>query len=575
MLDSKSDTPTDFTALRLVGTERVLVGDGKGAYISTFDVMRLEVREKERVLTKGVHKRRYVFDLPTNAPPSLTGPRCVVHYVFNVHVSVPWWPDRRASFVLPVEVLPQSDGDGTPRIVSSSNGPTAGRVYLEASIDRDVLEPGGTVAGAVSVANVAAQRIRRVTVAVVASEQVTRPAAYTYEAQRYGITLVQGAPPETDPLTFSLRLPPDIVPSMAASSFRWRWHLEVRAVIAFSDDVVVRVPLTIVRTPDGTKPRAPGRYFPVGRDRFARVWQEVAVRMGMSLDPDGATLRATSGRTSLALRRVYDGNAYRLRLDFTWPSLGVDLQVTEREWGFLTPAELANPLDLLGTSYKSEHSTANARFVMRSREHAQLAVILGPDVLKALVDFSHVSLTDTGGQMSVGIAGTNTTSLEGWCRVALALLQRWDWIGRNVPAPKHMERSVPAWGAFADMTGGKLEIGSMSIRDGSIGVDRFSVETHWQDAQDVIATEVTFPMEPPLDRAMTLADPALSAAAREAWTALARDNTSTRRFVVAPHGVSWQIQGAITDPQTLMADLELAAQLMRALRGRPQSGPFR
>gem|GEM_PF-6831277 len=562
VLESKSDTPTDFTALRLIGTERVLIGEGKSAYLSTYDVVRLEAREPERMLTQGVHRKRYVFDLPPNAPPSITGPRCVVHYAFSVHVSVPWWPDRRAAFVLPVDVLPQSAAEGTPRIVSSTNGPAPGKVYLEASIDRDVLERGGTVSGAVSVANTTAQHIRRVVVAVVATEQVTRPASSTYEAQRYSISLVEGAPPETDQVPFSLRLPPDLAPSMEAASFRWRWHIEVRAVIAFADDVVVRVPITIVRTPDGTKPRAPGRYFPVGRDRFARVWQEVAVRMGMSLDADAATLRATSGQAALALRRVYDGNTYRLWLDFTWPSLGADMHVNERVWG----------TDLLGSQYKSQHSTANARFVMRAREHAQLAAILGPDMLEALVGFSHVSLDDVGGHMSVGIAGTNTGSLEGWCRIALSLLQRWDWMSRNVPAPKLMESAAPGWRAFADTTGGKLEQGSMSLRDGSIGVDRFSVETHWQNAFEVVATEVTFPIDPPLDHAMTIAEPALSAAGREAWTTLAKDKVA---FTVTTHGVTWRIAGPIADPQTLMRDLELGGQLMRALRGRPQSGPFR
>jgi len=563
VLDSKSDTPTDFTSLRLTGTERAVIGDGKGAYYSSFDILRLEVRESERVLTKGVHKKRYIFDIPPNAPPSITGPRCVVHYVFQLHASVPWWPDRRASFVLPVEAQPTSEVGGTPRIVSSSNGPSAGQIYIEASIDRDVLEPNGTLTGAVSVANTAAHRIRRVTVALVASEHVKKPAEYVYEAQRFGITLVEGSPPETDPVAFAIRVPPHVAPTLTASSFRWRWHLEVRAVIAFRDDVVMRVPITIVRTPDGTPPRAPGRYFPVGRDRFARVWQEVAMRMGMSLDADGATLRATSGRSSLALRRVYDGNAYRLRLDFSWPALGIDMRVSEREWG---------PMNLLGNHWSSDHSTANARFDMRAREHAQLATILDRDMLKALVDFSHVFLSDSGGQMSVGIAGTNTGALEGWCRTALTLLRRWDWVSQNVVAPKLMATSLPAWRAFAEATGGKLEVGSMSVRDGAIGVDRFSLETHWRDATLVEATEITFPIEPPLERPMTLSDPALSAAAREAWTALAKDNPT---FAVLVNGVTWQVEGSVSDPQTLMTELELAAQLMRALRGRPQSGPFR
>lgn len=563
VLESKTVTPTDFTHVRLVGTERVVVGEGKGSYLSHYDIVRLQAVEPARVLTPGEHRKRYSFDLPANAPASMTGLRCVVHYAFSVHVSVPWWPDRRATFVLPVVPPPSSALGGTPRIVSSSDGPRAGQIYIEASIDRDVIEPGGTITGAVSIVNTATHRIRRTTIALVALETITKPGPYQYEAQRYALTLAEGQPPESDPMPFRLLVPPQIAPSLDASSFKWRWQLEVRAVIAFGTDVVMRVPLSIERAPVGAAVRPPGRYFLVGRDRFARVWQDVAVRLGMTFDPDASTLRARSGEASLALRRVYDGNAYRLQLDFAWPSLGLDMSVTERAW---------NPIGMLASSWTSEHSTANARFTMRSREHAQLAAILDAKMLGALVDYSGVNVHDAGAQMGVGIAGTSGSSLEGWCRMALALLRRWDELGRQVPAPALMAAALPAWRAFAQTTGGKLEVGSMSLRDATIGVDRFHLETHWRDATAVDHTRVTFMLEPPLERATSIADPALSAAARETWNALAKDRPT---LDVSSDRVSWRIDGAVADPQTLTPALELAAQLVRALRGRPQSGPFR
>ncbi len=575
VLESKTRTPTDFTKVRLVGTERVVTGEGKQAFTSHYDIVRLEVTEPPRVLTPGQLRRRYQFDLPAGAPPSFFGVRCVVQYAFTVHVSVPWWPDRRASFVLPVIVPGPRELGGTPRIVASSDGPRVGQIYAEVSIDRDVVEPGGVISGAVSVANTGAHRIRRVTTSLVATEDIFLHGAqrvqrhgvafgpYAYQAQRFGITVAEGSPPETFPIPFAIRVPPQIMASLSASSFRWTWHLETRVVVAFSDDVVVNIPLSIDRPPAGTRPRAPGQYFLVGRDRFARVWQEVALRVGMSLDPDGVTLRATAGVASLALRRVYDGNAYRLRLDFAWPALGLDLHVTERAWSMV---------DVIVSHWTSEVPRANERFLMQAREHAQLALVLRSQLLAALVDYSNVSVTDSGAQLSIDIAGTSGAALEGWCRSALALLRGWDEIARSVPPPRLMQSAVAPWRAFAQAMSGTLEIGSMSLRNASVGVDRFSVETHWTDATHVEFTEVVFGLDPLLEREVDIADPSLSAAAREMLTSLRAEfpTLSIDRACIA-----WRVAGAVADPNVLLPAIERTAALVRALRGRPQSGPFR
>jgi hypothetical protein len=238
----------------------------------------------------------------------------------------------------------------------------------------------------------------------------------------------------------------------------------------------------------------------------------------MSLDSDGATLRATEGASSLALRRVYDGRAYRLRLDFAWPSLGLDMHVNERAW---LPA-----VDVLGSHWSSEHSTANARFTMRAREHAQIAAILHTKLLAALLEFTDVTVNDTGAHLSVGIAGTSSSSLDG----------------------------------------------SMTLRDATIGVDRFSVESHWRDATHLEFTEVKFQFEPPLDHDIVADDPSLSAAARELRAALSKAQPT---LALSRIGLSWRENGPIEDPTRLVPSLEIAARLVRALRGRPQSGPFR
>ena len=195
-LVGKTVTPVDFIETKLVGTESVTVGEGKGQYSRSIEVLRWSAREAPGVIEPREYRYRYTFEIPEAASASYRGTRAWVTYAMSVHVSVPWWPDRSAQYTLPVVVPDAAAPEDRPVIRASADGPQPGKVYAEVSIDHDVLGPGGIIAGAVSVSNTAAHRVRRVVASLVARETIHSPELVSYVVDRHTVILVDGAPGE-------------------------------------------------------------------------------------------------------------------------------------------------------------------------------------------------------------------------------------------------------------------------------------------------------------------------------------------------------------------------------------------
>jgi hypothetical protein len=562
VLASKSETPVDFIETKLIGNEHVTVGAGRYQSTHATETLSLAAREGPQVLSPGEHRYRYTFDVPRDATPSYLGGRCSATYGIAVHVSVPWWPDRHAAFAVPMVALPSTTPlELKPSIVSSSDGPQPGQVYVEATIDRSVLEPGGEIAGAVSVSNTAAHRIRRVIVSLVSIEWTREPRRVLAAGTRLSAILVDGTPPEGEPSHFKLRVPEVASPTLRGRSFTLDWQLEVRVDLAFSEDLLLHVPLVVKLPPPGEPPRAPGRYHAIGRDRFGLVWAAVATKLGMTLDEDGQTLRSAANEASLAVRRTHGAKAYALSVELGWPKLGIDLHVTERSW-----------TDIVQSSWQGPSAAASKKLVILGREPEQLAALFDGELLDILSQYASVAIEDEHARLTLPVAGTNTGELERACRSALALLARFAAWPVLVPPPRTMTTAVDAWRAFSERTGGALEIGSLSAKGCAIGVDRFSVETLWLATDHPLATVVTFPFDPPFETEPQEDAASLSAATRE----LLRTVTSqTSHLEITKERLSWREEGSLSDPSVLMPKIELAARLVRGLRGRPMSGPYR
>jgi len=566
VLGSRSETPTDFVDVTLVGEVSTAIPQGKTVAVrSAQHVPKQYFRWSPGTLAVGEHRQRFRFELPHWAPPSYraAGGWCRVSYTVEVHVAIPMWIDRRAYFGVPLAAPPRVPGAGTQAIVAThSNGPQSGAMYIECSIDATQLTPGEELRGDVSFANVSVKRIRRITLSLVGTERTREPYNAVNAVLRYATTLVSGPPPEGENFPFRFSIPRDLWPSFDARLFNLAWTFEVRADVVLGSDVVLTIPIEIARLPPGVEPPPRShRAVPVGRQRLARLWTIVAQRAGLTYDEQSATMIASRGVVSMSLgREAYEGTLGTVAV-FRYPHLGMDVRMRER--GLFA---------MLTRTFTLPNEDANHRFTVTGREHSQLMAFFDADLVRYLHTATRVELDDDQCRIHVPGAASSAATLEAVVKAATHVMELLDASISRIPPPLEMTSSVAAWKTFADSVGGRLELGRVWIHDASIGGFRFEVGTVFEpDSETPRGTLLRVPIEPPLEQAPTVDDAGLSAVARDALKALAADEG----FHADTNELGVYIEGPTPDPSTLLPKIEAMISVLRALRGAVAAGPFR
>ncbi len=550
-LESKTETPIDSV--------RISFGYWEAAFLYRAGPL----HEQELVwrpgkLAPGKHVKDVRFQIPLVGAPTFRGAVTSSAYYVSVDVDIPWWPDRHATFDIPVVRPPIVEHGRPPPLVATSDGPRRGELYVELSADRDVIAPGETLTGTVSFANVSTRNVRSVEAGFVRRESV--PNQGRWQETNWIAQLLRGAPPEQESIPFRISIPKDAVPSFAAQSFAVEWRFEVRARVLFGVDVVLGFPITVGRRADGASVPARKPYL-VGRDRWTAVWDAVAQRAGMTFSPETQSLTTTRGPITLELRREVAGTHVGVVGEIRYPHLGLGLSLHERSLSDLLSARkvpLKNPL-------------ADGRLVATAREPAQAAAFLTPDLLQALLSFEGVRMDDDRLAFGVGRAATTTQTLGPVVASALALLGSVEEAVTNVPPPAAMAKAEPAWAAFAASVEGRLERGRMWIHAASLSGERFEVGCVWAENGSSLDTMVRFRIELAFETPFSVDDPGLTPATREHLKALLK----LPQLVAVETELAWTLPGGVPDPEELRPHLEHAVALMRGRRGLLAAGPFR
>ncbi len=565
VLTSRSETPTEYVDVSLSSEVHVAIPEGK-----SFRTRHLEPAPEQRfrwtpgTLAKGEHRQRFRFVLRPDVPPSYAPANAFgrVAYVLEVHVAIPYWIDRFLQFALPVAAparLP-AESATSPLVATHPHGQVAGELYIEASLDTTQLAPGDQLRGDVTFANVSARRIRRVEVAFVAVEATREPTRMQHTVARYAATLVSGPPPEGETFPFRIMLPQDVWPSFDAGMLHLDWQLEVRADVVLGSDVVLSMPIEVLRPPPGVAvaPRS-RRALPVGRRRLARLWTVVAERVGVSYD-EAEGMIASRGAVSLALAREVFQGTLGIVANYRYPHLGLDLRLGER--GFF---------DALARR-RWDARPSLERFTILGREPRQLEAFFDEPLATRLASATRVELDDDGARVRVAGNAATGAALEAAARSALVLLDLLDAAIRRIPVPEAMQTNEAAWRDFAARVSGRFEPGRVWVHDANIGGFRFEIGTVFEpDVSQPVGTLVRVPIEPPLDRAPNLEDASLSAAARETLRELARVDG----FHASAEEMGILTRGLTADPATLLPRAEQMVTVLRALRGGVTAGPFR
>lgn len=571
LLRSRSDTPCEGIEVRLVGTERRYVRTehhGSGSDATTSDVyeqrtiLSLAARLDVRTLARGDHAHAVRFDLPADAPPAYTSPLSKIEYELDVRVAIPWWPDRHEQYVVPVAARPHALAAPTPRTYCSrQGGPQGTELYGELALARSEVLPGEVLEGAVSLANVEHHRVRKVVLALIATETPRiESSAGPKQVESLEATLLEGKPEGRASLPVRLRVPEGATPSFSSTYVRVDWALAVRAVVTLGTDFEMRVPIVIAPPRSKGAPAPEARHVaPIGRERQRLVWSAVAERHALQVDGD--VMHARGGwlgdaSLSVSLEPHGDEGLWTVAR-LSWPTLGLDLRVTERRWFHaLARGELE-----FGRATAADRAFAE-RLACAARERAQAEAMLPPEVRAALVGFAGVALDDGGCMVGAPGSAFSVEELDAFVSRALATARGLLAARARVPPPAAMAEHAAAWRDFAAETAGRFEIGRVFVHDLAFEGERFDAGTLYAGTSP--ETTLVRLQLAATERTEGRVEPALAGLARLGHAVTVDDR-----------GVVVHVRPPVGDPRGVRGALEALVGVARAVRGVEARGPYR
>ncbi|MGZ3449102.1 MAG: sporulation protein [Polyangiales bacterium] len=405
ILESRSDTPSSGIVVTLRGLEHVLVPSGNSARHEVHQHIGRRAAFPARTLTKGQHRVATQFHIPEHAPPSYRGPRVSMEYEVEVHVAIPWWPDRRARYVIPVVAEPSVAPPPMPRVFATNpTGPRGKDVYLECSLDDVRMEPGGVVTGAVSFSNTKSARVSHVELAFVATEVVRLSQdgdEHRSEGNSWVAKILDRAPGEAESIPFRLRVPKETPPTFSGALSRLEWRLAVIGHVTLGRDVKLEIPIEVrTRSEDSHLARRVAAAPPVGRERRARVWAAAAQSLGLESNAEQEEMRTSFGAANVILRLEHrEGIGMQAVADLSWAALASEIEVRERRW---TDA-------FSGKEVSLGEGPFGKRFHVSAVDEALPEIVLEENVRKLLLECAEVQIDDEGASIC---APTSVQSAE-------------------------------------------------------------------------------------------------------------------------------------------------------------------
>jgi hypothetical protein len=558
VLASGAETPVDFVDVRFEGRERVQYGK----YDRSESVFTVACRHGPRVLGVGTYRLPTRFELPATLTPTYRGTTVSIGYTIGVHVSIPWWPDRREEYAIVVPPLPADVAPPAPKtFVSTLAGAKGTTPFLELSLESTTLNVGGPVAGAASVTNTREAGARGVDLFLVGTET---SAVGRHEAARVRWHLHDGAPEEGKALAFRSQVWSRLWPTITAQLFALTWHLELVVDRAWHFDETLFVPVTIRGSAaGGGRPAgvAASVFAPVGSERRAIAWATVAERHGLANDGARERMTASIGAASLALElQTRGGDGLHGVAAVRWPDLGMDLDVAPRGLG-----------DLLAREVPFADGEGTKVLRVRCREHAQARALFEAGLLDELAAFSHVHLDDEGATFDAPVGYATVAQLDAFVTQAIAATRALAYGIARIPAPAAMAPFAPAWERFAAQAGGRFATSAMRVSGIPLGSEAGEVATLWSRRGEIEGTRLRVPLSPPLDAPFD-ATSATSQRAREIAAVITRGARDTR---FGPEALEALVDGPLEDPAAVMPLVEGLGELARALRAGADAGPYR
>ncbi|MBI2394111.1 MAG: hypothetical protein HYV09_31355 [Deltaproteobacteria bacterium] len=403
VLTSKAETPVDAITLTLRGQEHVTVGEG---WVSA-SIVAQRAAFGPRTLERGEHRVSARFVIPDDAPPTHRGRLVMVDYELEVHVDIPWWPDRRERYLVAVTRRPLPLAAPSPPTVFTNRKSAPNELHLEATIDDTRIEQGGVITGAVSFANVARKRVRSVDLVFQPREAVTSGDAppVWLDGAALVSTILDRAPSEGETVPFRVKLPEDAAPTFSSRRARVTWSFSIVARVAFADDVTIALPILV--SPAARRGAGAARRRtvlpPIGRERRALLVQAAAERLGLEVDAVHEELRGDAGLASLTIRLERREQSGLLAVaELSWPALGMSLAVRERRW-----------TDAFGGAIDLDDAAFHQRVHVVAADADRARRMLDESLRAALVALTEIEIDDEGAVLAGPVSVTSSESMTG------------------------------------------------------------------------------------------------------------------------------------------------------------------
>ncbi|MFO7566609.1 MAG: hypothetical protein R6X02_28455 [Enhygromyxa sp.] len=411
----------------------------------------LEPSGAPRELEAGTHRLETRLRLPAKVPSSWEGDRLAVEYSVVVHVDIPWWPDARVEFSVPLVAAPvpgELEQEGAIVFASHVGGPPAKGPYLELSLGRRSVEPGTPMQISAALGNVDRNRYRKLDVAIVAQESHPTGLGGTYTHEhvfgRWTVGLDHHAG-ELQPIPFNLDLPRTLAPGFSLHECKLEWLMQVEADVAWGVDPKLRFPITVRPSARAGK-REIAAPLAVGSERLRLIWSAVAKATG--LEYLEGSLHGLHGSVAVELHRSQrEGEACVIgTLEF--PPLGVGLRSEQLRRGLLGGIET----------------------VLVTRDPEQTTVVtaaLGERLASGPAEL--IAADDASLRFALPGAGLELDSLRELVDFLLELAGLLEGVPPALPAPAVVRDQLDAWRDAARQLNGSLRLSDLQLgfaRDG-------------------------------------------------------------------------------------------------------------
>lgn len=397
-LTSGAATPVDAINMTLRGEERVAYGEQRHVR----NVVAQRAAFAGRTLEKGKHRVAARFPIPPDAPPSYAGVLMAVEYILELHVAIPWWLDRRERFVIPVTRRVASTESAPPRVYCNTTKP-GNELYIETTVDDQRIEQDGVISGAVSFANVARTRIKRVELQYRVREHIgpsPDKTVWHHDAATYVSVILDRAPKEGETARFRVSLPKAAATTFRAMYGRVEWSVAVVAIVSFGDDIRIEFPIEVLPAGKGRKRRR-AELPPVGRERRALLLEAASKQLDLELDVRGEELRTVIGPARVVIRlEPHESKGLVAVAELAWPALELELSLRERRW-----------TDAFGEELALDDAAFRKRFHVTAKDSERATLMFDAEVRGALVGLTEAEIDDEGATLARPISVQSVGSL--------------------------------------------------------------------------------------------------------------------------------------------------------------------